>query len=100
MKAFRLISLLAYMALFLSSCATPLDKKDLEAFLNQREICDHLRGEIPDPSDPERLKEVVDSAPVPPPDRPPAPLSSRGWAGRLGGVLVAVGMSIPEQTRC
>lgn len=56
----RLISLLACAALFLSSCATPLDKKDLEAFLSQREICDHLRGEIPDPSDPERLKEVID----------------------------------------
>lgn len=59
MKVLRLISAVACVILLLSSCAQ-LGKKDLEAFLNNREICDHLRGEIPDPSDQERLKEVID----------------------------------------
>ncbi|MEY4767224.1 MAG: hypothetical protein RI907_3897 [Pseudomonadota bacterium] len=47
------------MALWLSACATSLTEEDLNQFLARREICDHLRGEIPDPSDRERLQEVV-----------------------------------------
>lgn len=45
----------------LVACTTPVpDRKVLDQFLSDREVCDHLRGEIPDPSDKERLKEVID----------------------------------------
>jgi hypothetical protein len=36
------------------------DRKDLEAFLSRRDICDHLRGEFPDPADAQRSQEVVE----------------------------------------
>lgn len=45
----------------LAACTTPApDRKALDQFLSDREVCDHLRGEIPDPSDQARLKEVID----------------------------------------
>jgi len=31
---------------------------DLAAFLERRATCDHLRGEIPDPPDPQRMREI------------------------------------------
>jgi len=35
------------------------DLSELQDYLNDREICDHLRGEIPDPADNEEAAEVV-----------------------------------------
>lgn len=32
--------------------------KDVRAFVARRDVCDHFRGEFPDPPDPERVKEV------------------------------------------
>jgi hypothetical protein len=43
----------------LSACTTPPAPDSLQQFLSDREICDHLRGEIPEPSDKARLQEVV-----------------------------------------
>lgn len=50
-------------ALTLASCATtpgPADcRPALNDFLERREICDHLRGEIPDPDDPNGLQAAI-----------------------------------------
>jgi hypothetical protein len=49
MKRIRLMALVAA-GLFQAACASRLDEKELVRFLDQREVCDHLRGEIPDPA--------------------------------------------------
>jgi hypothetical protein len=41
----------------LAACATE-STPDLAAFLERRAECDHWRGEVPDPPDPERMREV------------------------------------------
>jgi hypothetical protein len=38
-------------------CAA-LPEPDLDTFLQRRAACDHARGEFPDPSDPERVRDV------------------------------------------
>jgi hypothetical protein len=47
----------AAMPAFLWACAAPAGP-DLETFLQRRAICDHLRGEIPDPPDARRMREI------------------------------------------
>ncbi|WAC71254.1 hypothetical protein OU995_16850 [Roseateles sp. SL47] len=37
------------------------DPVALKAFLERREVCDHLRGEIPEPGDQEAIDEVIAS---------------------------------------
>lgn len=60
----RVACSLTQMAL-LAACATsaPPSPKipvlDLPAFLERRAMCDHFRGEFPDPPDPERMREVL-----------------------------------------
>ena len=49
-------ALLAVLA-SLGACATEATP-DLAAFLERRATCDHLRGEIPDPPDPARMREI------------------------------------------
>ena len=41
----------------LASCATEATP-DLASFLERRADCDHWRGEVPDPPDPDRMREV------------------------------------------
>lgn len=41
------------------ACATPPATPDLATFLERRAACDHWRGEVPDPPDPARMREVV-----------------------------------------
>ena len=41
----------------LAGCATE-STPDLAAFLERRAACDHWRGEVPDPPDPDRMREV------------------------------------------
>jgi hypothetical protein len=46
----------------LGACATPPAADatpDLATFLERRAACDHWRGEVPDPPDPARMREVV-----------------------------------------
>ena len=43
----------------LCACAAAPATPDLATFLQRREICDHLRGEVPDPPDEARMREVV-----------------------------------------
>jgi hypothetical protein len=42
----------------LAACAMPPPMPDLATFLERRATCDHFRGEVPDPPDPQRLREV------------------------------------------
>jgi hypothetical protein len=49
-------------ALFLSplfAIATDPLPKDVSRYIEQRETCYHMAGEIPDPSEKERLREVI-----------------------------------------
>jgi hypothetical protein len=46
-------------ALLLAACATTPATPDLASFLERRALCDHFRGEVPDPPDPQRLREVM-----------------------------------------
>ena len=46
-------------AALLAACATPPPVPDLAAFLERRATCDHFRGEVPDPPDPQRMREVL-----------------------------------------
>jgi hypothetical protein len=41
----------------LAACAAP-PVPDLNTFLERRAACDHWRGEVPDPPDPARMREV------------------------------------------
>ena len=41
----------------LAGCATDATP-DLAAFLERRADCDHWRGEVPDPPDPDRMREI------------------------------------------
>jgi hypothetical protein len=43
----------------LGACTTQPAPDSLQQFLSDREVCDHLRGEIPEPSDKARLQEVI-----------------------------------------
>lgn len=50
-------------ALLLASCAsTNVDTSDVDRFVQRRMLCDHFRGELPDPSDKARLDEVIKKA--------------------------------------
>ena len=55
------IGVLAVLAT-LGACAAPPAAQatpDLATFLERRAACDHWRGEVPDPPDPQRMREVV-----------------------------------------
>jgi len=45
-------------ALLLAACAAPPPTPDLATFLERRALCDHFRGEVPDPPDAQRMREV------------------------------------------
>jgi hypothetical protein len=47
------------MASIAAGCSVMPDQKDMDTFVARREVCDHLRGEFPDPPNPERVKEVT-----------------------------------------
>ena len=44
--------------LLFTACAASPPAPDLAGFLERRATCDHFRGEVPDPPDPERLREI------------------------------------------
>jgi hypothetical protein len=46
-------------ALLFAACAAPPPAPDLATFLERRALCDHFRGEVPDPPDAQRMREVV-----------------------------------------
>jgi len=47
------------LAVVLAGCAAAPATVDLKALLERREMCDHFRGEIPDPPDEVRMREVI-----------------------------------------
>jgi hypothetical protein len=52
-------SLLAsLLGLSLHSLASEVLPRDVQEFVAEREGCDHMRGELPDPSDRRRMKKV------------------------------------------
>ena len=54
----RATAALAALAL-LCGCAIKPATPDLATFLERRAVCDHFRGEIPDPPAEERMREVL-----------------------------------------
>ena len=42
----------------LCNCATAPATPDLATFLERRAMCEHFRGEFPDPPDPVRVREI------------------------------------------
>ena len=48
----------------LAGCAGVPAAPDLPAYLERRQMCDHFRGEFPDPPDPPRLRELEDQIAV------------------------------------
>ncbi len=48
----------AALLIVLAGCASAPAAPELHAYLERREMCDHLRGEFPDPPDPQRMREV------------------------------------------
>jgi hypothetical protein len=60
---YLLLATVAFSGLTVSACATqPQTPKDVEDFIFRRETCDHYRGEIPDPSQVEELRETIRQA--------------------------------------
>lgn len=62
MKILRSLLAVTFSASILCSCATLQDTTDVDKFVERRDTCDFFRGEIPDPPNPERMKEVIDGA--------------------------------------
>ncbi|GAB3408009.1 hypothetical protein NX774_21375 [Massilia agilis] len=54
----RIILLLVVTALSLQASAVEKVPADVRAYIEEREGCDHMRGEPPDPRDKQRAKEV------------------------------------------
>jgi len=50
---------LLLLALAQSARSQPAPPADITAFIEQRDVCDHLRGELPDPEEQEQLDEAV-----------------------------------------
>lgn len=45
--------------LLLSACASAPLPRDVDDFVARRDICDHLRGEIPDNGETEQMQETI-----------------------------------------
>ena len=69
----------AALLVLLAGCASAPATPDLRAYLERREMCDHFRGEFPDPPDPQRMREVNEQVAVycPGSDAPLAQLRRR-----------------------
>lgn len=52
-------ALLACLCASLVACAHGSLPADVVRFVEEREACEHARGEFPDPPDPERVREVL-----------------------------------------
>ena len=59
-EKFPTLFAIAFAVSILCSCATQQDTADVDRFVDRRDRCDHMAGEIPDPPNPERMKEVID----------------------------------------
>ncbi|MBU1482031.1 MAG: hypothetical protein KKH12_10195 [Gammaproteobacteria bacterium] len=59
-EKFQNLFVIALVVSILCSCTTQQDTADVDRFVDRRDRCDHMAGEIPDPPNPERMKEVID----------------------------------------
>jgi hypothetical protein len=48
------------MALVACTSLAEGDLSDFKKFVDDRDACEHFGGEVPDPPDPERMKEIVE----------------------------------------
>lgn len=55
----RIFVCLSLMVTVVSALADNLLPRDVQKFVDRREGCDHMRGEIPDPSEKRRMNEVA-----------------------------------------
>lgn len=55
----NIIVCLALLATALPALADNALPRDVQKFVDRREGCDHMRGEIPDPGEKQRMKEVT-----------------------------------------
>ena len=49
------------LSVVLSACGVRALPPDVNRFIDRRETCDHLRGEFPDPPNPQRVQELTES---------------------------------------
>jgi hypothetical protein len=54
----KILMCLALLTPTLAALADSSLPRDVQKFIDRREGCDHMRGEIPDPADKQRMKEV------------------------------------------
>ena len=54
----KILVCLALLVPMLPVFADTVLPRDVQEFINRREGCDHMRGEIPDPGETQRMKEV------------------------------------------
>jgi hypothetical protein len=54
----RILIYLALLVPISSTLATDILPRDVQHYVDKREGCDHMRGEIPDPAEKKRMKEL------------------------------------------
>jgi hypothetical protein len=54
----KILICLALLTSMLPALADDLLPRDVQSFVDRREGCDHMRGEIPDPAEKQRMKDV------------------------------------------
>jgi hypothetical protein len=59
MKIFRTI-IITVLALLMQACVVDQHSVNIDDFFKRREICEHLRGEFPDPPNPERVQKIIE----------------------------------------
>lgn len=52
-------AILILSVLVISACATAGTAREVSAFIERRDLCDHFRGEIPDPEQVEAMRETL-----------------------------------------
>ena len=60
MRTFGLPVIAACLWVVLSACGVRALPPDVNRFIDRRETCDHLRGEFPDPPNPQRVQELTE----------------------------------------
>ncbi|NZA27213.1 hypothetical protein H0E84_12555 [Luteimonas sp. SJ-92] len=59
LRTISILLLLAAGACSAPPVASPASPEDVQSFMAERDLCDHFRGEIPDPEDSQRMDEVI-----------------------------------------
>ncbi|NZA27218.1 hypothetical protein H0E84_12580 [Luteimonas sp. SJ-92] len=59
LHAISILCLLVTGACSAPPVASPTLPEDVRSFVAERDLCDHFRGEVPDPEDRQRMDEVI-----------------------------------------